>query len=150
MLWACMCLSARRGQSLADKYGCMPNSCLGAFEPSQIGHAEARIMQGMEIYSTVLWHLKREVDLSYLAQMAIQLDRLSPYAWAIVGNCFSLQKVAPCHAASCVHVRFKVVQDSALLTAVLAGAECRVCMHLDPCRMHSGAMLPSSSCVGVS
>ena len=50
-------------------------------------------VQGMEVYSTVLWHLKREVDLSYLAQTAVQLDRRSPHAWAIVGNCFSLQKV---------------------------------------------------------
>ena len=49
--------------------------------------------QGMEVYSTVLWHLKREVDLAHLAQRAIQLDRRSAHAWAIVGNCFSLQKV---------------------------------------------------------
>ena len=54
-----------------------------------------RVRQGMDVYSTVLWHLKREVDLSHLAQMAIQLDRRSPHAWAIVGNCFSLQKVGP-------------------------------------------------------
>lgn len=49
-------------------------------------------LEGMEVYSTVLWHLKREVDLSHLAQMAISLDRRSAHAWAIVGNCFSLQK----------------------------------------------------------
>ncbi|KAK9797012.1 hypothetical protein WJX73_004710 [Symbiochloris irregularis] len=49
-------------------------------------------LEGMEVYSTVLWHLKREVDLSHNAQKAIQLDRRSPHAWVIVGNCFSLQK----------------------------------------------------------
>lgn len=49
--------------------------------------------QGMEFYSTVLWHLKDEVALSYLAQEAIALDRHSPHAWAVLGNCFSLQKV---------------------------------------------------------
>ena len=27
------------------------------------------------------------------AQEAIQLDRQSPYAWCVMGNCFSLQKV---------------------------------------------------------
>lgn len=47
----------------------------------------------MEYYSTVLWHLKREVDLSHLAQEAIALDRLDPRTWCIMGNCFSLQKV---------------------------------------------------------
>ena len=41
----------------------------------------------------MLWHMKKEVELSYLAQEAIAQDRRSPYAWAIMGNCFSLQKV---------------------------------------------------------
>ena len=50
-------------------------------------------LQGLEVYSTVLWHMKKEVELSYLAQEAIAPDRRSPYAWAIMGNCFSLQKV---------------------------------------------------------
>lgn len=49
--------------------------------------------QGMEVYSTVLWHLKREVDLAHLAQEATAWDRRSPHAWTIMGNCFSLQKV---------------------------------------------------------
>ena len=50
-------------------------------------------MQGLEVYSTVLWHMKREVEVSYLAQEAMAQDRRSPHAWAIMGNCFSLQKV---------------------------------------------------------
>jgi len=49
-------------------------------------------LKGIEIYSTVLWHMKREVELSALAQEAIALDRESPAAWCIMGNCFSLQK----------------------------------------------------------
>lgn len=49
--------------------------------------------QGLEVYSTVLWHMKKEVEVSYLAQEAIAQDRRSPHAWAIMGNCFSLQKV---------------------------------------------------------
>ena len=52
-----------------------------------------RCQQGMEFYSTVLWHLKDAVALSFLAQEAIALDRHSPHAWAVLGNCFSLQKV---------------------------------------------------------
>ena len=50
-------------------------------------------VQGLEVYSTVLWHMKKEVEVSYLAQEAIAQDRRSPHAWAIMGNCFSLQKV---------------------------------------------------------
>ena len=50
-------------------------------------------VQGLEVYSTVLWHMKKEVQVSYLAQEAIAQDRRSPHAWAIMGNCFSLQKV---------------------------------------------------------
>ena len=37
--------------------------------------------------------MKKEVEVSYLAQEAVAQDRRSPYAWAIMGNCFSLQKV---------------------------------------------------------
>eukprot|EP00040_Diaphanoeca_grandis_P018687 m.98309 g.98309 ORF g.98309 m.98309 type:complete len:737 (-) comp27050_c1_seq1:33-2243(-) len=48
--------------------------------------------QGMEIYSTTLWHLRQETALSYLAHEVIAADRLSPEAWCVVGNCFSLQK----------------------------------------------------------
>ena len=50
-------------------------------------------LQGMEVYSTVLWHLKRDSELSHLAQEAVGWDRRSPHTWAIMGNCFSLQKV---------------------------------------------------------
>lgn len=96
-------------------------------------------LKGLEVYSTVLWHCKREVgqggvlpggveaggracswahasppscghvdqacppappmrrraqvELAQLAQVASSLDRHSPYAWCVLGNCFSLQKV---------------------------------------------------------
>lgn len=50
-------------------------------------------MQDMELFSTVLWQLRREVDMCYLAQSAVALDRLDPRTWCIMGNCFSLQKV---------------------------------------------------------
>lgn len=38
-------------------------------------------LEGMDVFSTVLWHLKKEVDLSYLAQEAVALNRLAPQAW---------------------------------------------------------------------
>lgn len=49
-------------------------------------------LEGMDIYSTVLYHLNEEMRLSYLAQELIFVDRLSPQAWCAVGNCFALRK----------------------------------------------------------
>ncbi|KAF2673637.1 TPR-like protein [Microthyrium microscopicum] len=47
--------------------------------------------EDMELYSTVLWHLKKDVDLSFLSHELIEVDRLSPQAWCVLGNAFSLQ-----------------------------------------------------------
>lgn len=49
-------------------------------------------LEGIDVYSTILFHMKKEVELSYLAQEAVAMDRLSPQAWCVMGNCFSLQK----------------------------------------------------------
>ncbi|XP_059652708.1 cell division cycle protein 27 homolog B isoform X2 [Cornus florida] len=49
-------------------------------------------LEGMDIYSTVLYHLKEDMKLSYLAQELISTDRLAPQSWCAMGNCFSLQK----------------------------------------------------------
>ena len=49
-------------------------------------------MEDMEIYSTVLWHLKNEVELAYLSHELVEADRLSPQAWCAIGNSFSLQR----------------------------------------------------------
>ncbi|XP_039142291.1 cell division cycle protein 27 homolog B isoform X2 [Dioscorea cayenensis subsp. rotundata] len=49
-------------------------------------------LEGMDIYSTILYHLKEEMKLSYLAQELISTDRLAPQAWCAMGNCYSLQK----------------------------------------------------------
>lgn len=49
-------------------------------------------LDGFEYYSTSLWHLKNEVELSYLAQKAVEFDKLSALSWIVVGNCLSLQK----------------------------------------------------------
>ena len=72
------------------------------FERSAYAEAEeifARIkkiapiqMEDMEIYSTVLWHLKNEVELAYLSHELVEADRLSPQAWCAIGNSFSLQR----------------------------------------------------------
>eukprot|EP00898_Chlorokybus_atmophyticus_P000631 jgi/Chlat1/1569/Chrsp123S01830 len=49
-------------------------------------------LEGLEVYSSVLWHLNRDVELSFLAQEVVALDRQSPQAWCVMGNCFSLHK----------------------------------------------------------
>ncbi|KAL4889208.1 hypothetical protein BDV59DRAFT_187124 [Aspergillus ambiguus] len=49
-------------------------------------------LEDMEIYSTVLWHLKSDVELAYLAHELMEVDRLSPQAWCAIGNSFSHQR----------------------------------------------------------
>ncbi|KAL4807345.1 hypothetical protein BDV18DRAFT_116042 [Aspergillus unguis] len=48
--------------------------------------------EDMEIYSTVLWHMKNDVELAYLAHELMEVDRLSPEAWCVLGNSFSHQR----------------------------------------------------------
>ena len=43
-----------------------------------------------EYYSTALWHLQDDVELSALAQELTAIDKhSSPQAWCAAGNCFS-------------------------------------------------------------
>ncbi|KAL7557729.1 hypothetical protein ACA910_006207 [Epithemia clementina (nom. ined.)] len=49
-------------------------------------------LSGLELLSTVYWHLKKEVELSHLSQRVLAANRLSAVTWCVVGNCFSLQK----------------------------------------------------------
>ncbi|XP_036342066.1 cell division cycle protein 27 homolog [Rhagoletis pomonella] len=57
-----------------------------------IHETEPHRLQYMEIYSSSLWHLQKEVDLSALAQDLINQDKTSPVTWCVAGNCFSLHK----------------------------------------------------------
>ncbi|EGX89269.1 20S cyclosome subunit (BimA/Nuc2/Cdc27), putative [Cordyceps militaris CM01] len=49
-------------------------------------------LQDMEVYSTILWHLKRETDLSFLAHELVDSAWHSPQAWCALGNAWSLAK----------------------------------------------------------
>lgn len=49
-------------------------------------------LDDLEIHSTVLWHLKAEVDLAHLAHEATDIDRTSPQAWIVLGNSLSLAR----------------------------------------------------------
>ncbi|KAK5156856.1 anaphase-promoting complex subunit cdc27 [Recurvomyces mirabilis] len=46
----------------------------------------------MEIYSTVLWHLKKESTLAFLCHSLRDQDFHAPQAWCAVGNAFSLSR----------------------------------------------------------
>jgi len=70
---------------------------MNAYKPAILAYremlkAEPYRLQGMETLSTALWHLRRDKELSALAQRVVEVDRLAPETWCVVGNCFSLQK----------------------------------------------------------
>lgn len=48
--------------------------------------------EDMEYYSTLLWHLQKDVDLTFLALDLVAMDRHSPQAWCAVGNALSLSR----------------------------------------------------------
>lgn len=39
-----------------------------------------------------MWHLKKQVDLCYLSNHALEKSLFAPETWCVVGNCYSLQK----------------------------------------------------------
>lgn len=49
-------------------------------------------MEGLEIFSTVLWHLKQDVQMCALAHEIADKEILSCEVWCAIGNCFSRQK----------------------------------------------------------
>ncbi|KAF4457637.1 hypothetical protein F53441_455 [Fusarium austroafricanum] len=49
-------------------------------------------LEDMEVYSTILWHLRRETDLSFLAHELVDSAWLSPQAWCALGNAWSLAR----------------------------------------------------------
>ncbi|KAI0432005.1 TPR-like protein [Xylaria sp. FL1042] len=49
-------------------------------------------IEDLEVFSTVLWHLKEDVELAFLAHELTDNHFLSPQTWCAVGNSFSLQK----------------------------------------------------------
>ncbi|MCL4129600.1 UNVERIFIED_CONTAM: hypothetical protein GTU68_044571 [Idotea baltica] len=59
---------------------------------NEVREKEPYSLHLMEFYSTALWHLQKEVQLSSLAQDLVEVDRDSPQSWCATGNCFSLQK----------------------------------------------------------
>ncbi|KAI0062242.1 TPR-like protein [Artomyces pyxidatus] len=75
----------------------------------------------MEVYSTLLWHLQRTVQLSFLAQELLSIDPRSPQAWIAIGNTFSLQKDRT-QALTCFR-RAQQLDPSCAYAFTLAGHE---------------------------
>lgn len=49
-------------------------------------------IEGLEYYSTCLWHLKKQSDLIYLSNYCLEKAKEVPETMCIIGNCYSLQK----------------------------------------------------------
>lgn len=113
--WVLSC----EGRALAE--GVRYRESAAAFERARA--ADPTLLRGLETYSTVLWQLKRGPELSALAQQALRLDRLSPVAWCVAGNCFSLQRE---HATALRFFRRATQLDGTASAAhALAGHELR-------------------------
>ncbi|KAJ3391369.1 anaphase-promoting complex subunit cdc27 [Entophlyctis sp. JEL0112] len=53
---------------------------------------EPHCVLGMDLFSSTLWHLRKEYTLSHLAHELVEFHRMTPQAWCAIGNCFSLKK----------------------------------------------------------
>lgn len=49
-------------------------------------------LSGLEIYSSVLWHLKKDKELSCLSKEIFSMTKTDPISWCIAGNSYSLSK----------------------------------------------------------
>lgn len=76
----------------------------------------------MELYSTLLWHLHKPTQLSYLAQELMSISPRLPHAWIATGNVFSHLEDHP-NALKCFK---RAIQSdpSFVYSYTLAGHEC--------------------------
>lgn len=87
---------------------------LGDYEDAAKGYEMVQQMQpyrleGMEIYSTCLWHLKKQYELTYLSQTTHEMNKHAPETWCVLGNCFSLQNE---HEKALEYFQTAIKQDS--------------------------------------
>ncbi|VEU24410.1 DEKNAAC105536 [Brettanomyces naardenensis] len=64
-------------------------------------------VEDMEYYSTLLWHLHKEIDLSFLSHELYEVDKRAPQAWIAVGNLYSLKR-EPDEAIKCFQKAIKL------------------------------------------
>ncbi|KAK6463141.1 hypothetical protein DFJ63DRAFT_104480 [Scheffersomyces coipomensis] len=67
-------------------------------------------LEDMEYYSTLLWHLHRKVELSYLANELYDLNNESSITWCVIGNLFSLIR-EPDEAIKCFNKAISKDED---------------------------------------
>jgi len=58
---------------------------------TQARAVEPHRTEGMEHFSTTLWHLRLEAELTHLAHSLVSVDRRCPQTWCAMGNAFSLR-----------------------------------------------------------
>jgi tetratricopeptide (TPR) repeat protein len=49
-------------------------------------------LEGIEYFSSCLWHLKEQYQLCTLANHVLEISQFCPETWIVVGNCYSLQR----------------------------------------------------------
>ncbi|KAI5951079.1 CDC27 [Candida jiufengensis] len=64
-------------------------------------------IEDMEIFSTLLWHLHKKIDLTYLANEIYDINPNHPITWCIIGNLFSLNH-EPDEAIRCFNKSIKL------------------------------------------
>lgn len=67
------------------------------YEEAELYYQKLRLidrtrLQDMEYYSTLLWHLHKEVELSFLAHELYEVEANSEITWISIGNLFSFRK----------------------------------------------------------
>lgn len=64
-------------------------------------------LEDMEYYSTLLWHLQKKIELTYLANEVHDIDLQLPITWCVMGNLFSLTR-EPDEAIKCFDKAIKL------------------------------------------
>ncbi|GAA5843766.1 hypothetical protein JCM9279_000136 [Rhodotorula babjevae] len=88
----------------------------------QARHVAPYLVDGMELYSATLWHLRSPTALSSLAQELMVVDPLHPSSWIASGNVFS-QVEDHASALRCFK-RAAQLDDGCVYAYTLSGHEC--------------------------
>ncbi|CAK9436369.1 uncharacterized protein LODBEIA_P09270 [Lodderomyces beijingensis] len=67
-------------------------------------------LEDMEVYSTLLWHLQKKVELTFLANELHDIDPQSPITWCTIGNLFS-RNYEPDEAIRCFNKAIKLDEN---------------------------------------
>ncbi|BGP22607.1 20S cyclosome subunit BimA/Nuc2/Cdc27 [Rhodotorula toruloides] len=88
----------------------------------QARHVAPYLVDGMELYSTTLWHLRNSTELSFLAQELMVADPRHPASWIASGNVFS--HIEDHASALRCFKRAAQLDDGCVYAYTLSGHEC--------------------------